>query len=140
MQTTRNRHIATVALAVFAALLTIQCMPHHHHEGMLCAVVERCAKDGNSNDGHTGHGDDGTSCVEEDKFLPAISDTRQTCNAVYKHAAYNTGGVAGMACIIAGTEAVDARASAYAAILNLPRRPGCRHGLRAPPFTPYPKS
>ena len=30
-------------------------LPHHHHGSEVCMVVERCWKDGNVNDHHTGH-------------------------------------------------------------------------------------
>lgn len=36
-------------------LLTVPVLPHHHHQGAECAVVERCAHDNAYNDKHTDH-------------------------------------------------------------------------------------
>ena len=36
-------------------LLTVPVLPHHHHRGAECAVVERCVHDNAYNDKHTDH-------------------------------------------------------------------------------------
>lgn len=42
--------LATMCLIVFSVL------PHHHHDdGSICFVLEKCAMDGCLNDEHTGH-------------------------------------------------------------------------------------
>lgn len=36
-------------------MATLEFLPHHHHGGLPCFVVEWCAHDGEANDEHTGH-------------------------------------------------------------------------------------
>ncbi len=62
------------ALAVLA-LLILPYIPHHHHAGALCTMVEHCDEDGTDNDEHTNHNGDGTSCIEDEGFMASQSGT-----------------------------------------------------------------
>lgn len=47
-------------------------MTHHHHEGRICFVEEKCAEDGRVNDEHTGHQEneqDGCSLHQMQQFI-----------------------------------------------------------------------
>lgn len=57
-------YIALMGVATFLLLATL-LVPHHHHDSALCTAVEHCASDNTDNDRHTGHNDDGTTCVEK---------------------------------------------------------------------------
>lgn len=71
----RNRHIAIMVLSVFV-LLVAPFIPHHHHSGVACAVIERCEQDETYNDEHTNHAGDveKTSCVEDATYLASQSN------------------------------------------------------------------
>lgn len=56
-------------------LLILAVIPHHHHEGMACVVMELCKHDNTINDEHTNHCDTSSnkhtqSCVAEAEFTP----------------------------------------------------------------------
>lgn len=61
-------------------LLIAPYIPHHHHEGVACVVVERCEQDNAYNDEHTGHQEspnqssEKSYCVEDATYLTAKSD------------------------------------------------------------------
>jgi hypothetical protein len=55
--------IATLALFVFAVA------PHHHHQGALCFVMERCEQDGYFNDEHTQHHGDADDINHHDHCI-----------------------------------------------------------------------
>ena len=61
-----------MALAVLT-LLILPYIPHHHHAGALCTMVEHCEEDGTDNDEHTSHNGDGTSCIEDEGFMASPS-------------------------------------------------------------------
>lgn len=71
----RNSHIAIMVLSVL--LLIAPYIPHHHHRGVACAVIERCEQDETYNDEHTDHAGDAedTSCVEDAKYLVSQSSS-----------------------------------------------------------------
>ena len=58
----------TLAVSV---LLAVGLVPHHHHDGVWCAVVEHCQEDGHDNDDHTQHRGDESRCIEEVEYLAA---------------------------------------------------------------------
>jgi hypothetical protein len=58
-----------VALATIMLLLLPFTPPHHHHNGVVCNVVEHCNKDNATNDIHTHHHGDTSSCVEESEYI-----------------------------------------------------------------------
>lgn len=66
---------ANIALVVISVLMVLIApfIPHHHHEGMACAIMERCLNDNTYNDEHTQHnessGDSATLCVENAQYL-----------------------------------------------------------------------
>ena len=64
----RNLGIAMIVMAV-AVLLMFVYVPHHHHSGAFCAVVEHCDVDHSDNDLHTTHHGDNTTCVESMKYI-----------------------------------------------------------------------
>ena len=64
----RRAYILFVALSAFM-LMILPLVPHHHHEMVLCTIVEHCEADDADNDAHTAHNDDGSSCVEKNEFF-----------------------------------------------------------------------
>jgi hypothetical protein len=60
--------ISFMALATFM-LVMLAVVPHHHHQGLWCNIVEQCALDHDDNDRHTHHHDDNTSCVEHLNYV-----------------------------------------------------------------------
>lgn len=52
------KRILSIYPFVIAALFTIvfSAIPHHHHEEVLCMVMELCEQDNTYNDDHTDHG------------------------------------------------------------------------------------
>ena len=70
----RRVYILFVALSAFM-LMILPLVPHHHHEMVLCTIVEHCEADDADNDAHTAHNDDGSSCVEKNEFFFTQSTT-----------------------------------------------------------------
>ena len=72
----------SISLISLAALmmLALNIVPHHHHDGAVCVITERCEEDNTINDEHTGHSDrdmdHGKSCVIESDFV--ITQTDET--------------------------------------------------------------
>lgn len=69
----RKISILSIAVSVFV-LLTLAILPHHHHGGLACPVMEFCKQDNAYNDVHTHHhipvGQDGdSSCIIENGFI-----------------------------------------------------------------------
>ncbi len=60
--------LTTVAVL---ALLTAPLLPHHHHMGRACMVEETCEIDHHTNDKHTHHNGDSSSCIEKEAFVVA---------------------------------------------------------------------
>jgi hypothetical protein len=69
--------IATLLIQVFAVL------PHHHHAGVACVIMERCEQDGAINDEHTHHGDatgnHGQSCIAGAEYTAVQSGNETKC-------------------------------------------------------------
>lgn len=65
-------------------LLIAPFIPHHHHEGVACVVVERCEADDTYNDQHTDHHDssDGSesyaSCIEKANYIVSKIQNNKT--------------------------------------------------------------
>lgn len=80
----KNRHIAIMVLSVFV-LLIAPFIPHHHHSGVACAVIERCEQDETYNDEHTDHAGDveKTSCIEDAKYLVSQSGSLGDFNSTH---------------------------------------------------------
>lgn len=61
-------------------MLIAPIIPHHHHDGVACVVMERCAQDNAYNDEHTGHQESSNGlekaalCVENAQYLAAKSE------------------------------------------------------------------
>lgn len=58
----------TMAVSVLA-VIALTAVPHHHHEEVVCMVMERCGQDGSYNDEHTAHSDD-----SREKVCPATAN------------------------------------------------------------------
>ncbi|MDR0697779.1 MAG: hypothetical protein LBG28_00955 [Tannerella sp.] len=70
----KNVSILFIALATVMTLLT-GIIPHHHHKGGACMIMEHCEKDHAANDTHTNSlADNGMqhehSCVAEFDYIP----------------------------------------------------------------------
>ena len=70
----KSTYITFTALTVFM-LLIMPYIPHQHHEGALCMIVEHCEVDDTDNDEHTSHNGDNTLCIEDERILISKSDT-----------------------------------------------------------------
>ena len=81
----RNISILFIA-AAYMMLMAEYSIPHHHHGGMFCMVMERCEEDGNINDEHTGHHEGhherDNSCVAETDYIIPKSYCHAGCNSV----------------------------------------------------------
>lgn len=70
-----RKHNMTFMVISVLILLIAPFIPHHHHEGMACVVMERCEDDNTYNDEHTDHHEfsedsqSNASCVEDAQFL-----------------------------------------------------------------------
>jgi hypothetical protein len=69
-------------------LLVLGIVPHHHHDGAVCMVMERCEKDNSVNDEHTNHHPDegmkqGQSCVADGDFYAFLPDSRIKCSTSF---------------------------------------------------------
>jgi hypothetical protein len=68
-------------------MLVMSVVPHHHHNGAVCTIVEFCEDDNSVNDEHTGHSgndmDHGKSCVIESDFVITQTDNREKCEGSY---------------------------------------------------------
>ncbi len=67
--------IASIFLAMLMVMFTT-CVPHHHHQTMICLVQEICLEDGCCDDEHTHHSDanhdeDESHCVAHEKYCPS---------------------------------------------------------------------
>lgn len=116
----------SLALAVSALLFAV-VLPHHHHAGRACVAVETCLLDYNANDSHTGHDDDGSSCIEKEFFVAAKQRSAQA-NVVILTLALPAEPVA-------APPAVSSRAPSRCALGATYVKMACasRVGLRAPP-------
>ena len=61
--------LVTVMLIATIIVSLMPFVPHHHHDGVWCNVVERCDIDNAENDAHTSHHGDRTLCVEETDLI-----------------------------------------------------------------------
>ena len=68
-------------------MIALPMVPHHHHQGTVCVVMERCQSDGAINDQHTHHQSDENprhqdQCVKTFKAVPAIDPDHSDVNEV----------------------------------------------------------
>lgn len=72
----RTANIAILSLSVLIILI-MPLVPHHHHGGVECMVMERCVSDNTYNDEHTAHHNggskDNSACVRNIHSLKAQS-------------------------------------------------------------------
>lgn len=78
-----KKKVSILFIALAAVMLLVSgIVPHHHHDGVACMIVEHCGKDNSVNDRHTNHpvGDiqHEPSCVAESDYTPYI-DSRTKC-------------------------------------------------------------
>ena len=71
--------LTTVAVM---ALLTAPLLPHHHHMGRACVVVETCQIDHHKNDKHTHHNGDSSTCIEKEAFDVAKSQVLKSLDPI----------------------------------------------------------
>jgi len=68
-------------------LVAVSAIPHHHHDGMFCMIMEHCEKDGNINDEHTHHHDDHQvpdhSCIAKMYYLVTRTNNHVKCNNAF---------------------------------------------------------
>ncbi|MDR0574189.1 MAG: hypothetical protein LBG96_09215 [Tannerella sp.] len=71
--------LSFIALATLT-MLAPTIVPHHHHNGAVCMIMECCEQDNSVNDEHTGHAendmDHGKSCIVESDFIIPQADNR----------------------------------------------------------------
>ena len=69
-------------------MIALPMVPHHHHQGTVCVVMERCQSDGAINDQHTHHHQSDENhrhqdqCVKTFKAVPAIDPDHSDVNEV----------------------------------------------------------
>jgi len=82
----RKFSISFIALSTLMLLL-VAFVPHHHHEGIACVVVERCEQDDAVNDKHTQHNDaadnHGQACIAEAEYTTIQSSNEPRCKVSY---------------------------------------------------------
>lgn len=73
-------------LPIVLMLLLLPIIPHHHHGGEMCVAMEYCHHDHATNDMHTHHHGDSSTCVaESDIFLTSSSSTSAHYKQKAKH-------------------------------------------------------
>lgn len=73
-----------LVLPVVILLLLLPAIPHHHHDGEICTTIEYCNHGHCSNEAHSHHHGDNTTCVAESDFF--ISQHHSTdSNIAVKH-------------------------------------------------------
>ena len=118
-------------------------IPHHHHDGMFCMIMEHCKEDGNINDEHTHHHDDHQapdhSCIVKTHYITP---------KVYNHVNFNVASCNSFThdhvfpllyvvhdCLILNSEFSKIKPEYGEYIRYYNSATASRlHGLRAPPF------
>lgn len=77
--------ITSIAISVFV-LLMFAILPHHHHEGAACIMMEFCEWDNTVNDEHTHHSEvpnegHNESCIFESKYIVSNFNNEIKCKA-----------------------------------------------------------
>ncbi|MDR1666504.1 MAG: hypothetical protein LBS03_02255 [Bacteroidales bacterium] len=86
-----KRKISISAIAFVSLLVQVLvALPHHHHEGVFCMIMEHCERDSAINDEHTQHNDDSEasshekSCITEADYIapeiPKETKCKISCN------------------------------------------------------------
>ncbi len=122
-----------LALATIMLLLLPFTPPHHHHNGSVCNVVEHCNKDNATNDVHTHHHGDASSCVEESEYIaPRVSSQRVMIAPVQLLPLFSL--LPSLFLALLGTLEIEGRRYGR---MRIPHYVSPQHtifGLRAPPF------
>jgi hypothetical protein len=134
--------ISFVALAVVWLLLGM-LVPHHHHNGEVCMVVEQCHEDGAFNDKHTHHGQehedngDDNCCIAKSNYVsPNISKLLKIKNPTTDNGFHPD--LPAMLLLFIGIsvpESVTDKRTDYGEYIPIHLSDGaiCAAGLRAPP-------
>lgn len=83
----RAANIILLSLSVLMILI-MPFVPHHHHNDVECAIMERCISDNTYNDEHTAHPADNSSkdnslCVKNIQSLNVKSGNNHDWSAVH---------------------------------------------------------
>lgn len=83
----RTANIAILSLSVLLILI-MPFFPHHHHEDVECAIMERCLSDNTYNDEHTVHNagsdsSDNPLCIKNLKSIEVRSKITKDFDAVH---------------------------------------------------------
>ena len=75
--------ISFIAVSVIF-LLALIILPHHHHEGLACIVMEVCEQDNKVNDEHTHHSDTpdeehNETCIAETEYIVPLFKGESKC-------------------------------------------------------------
>jgi hypothetical protein len=75
--------ISFIAVSVIF-LLALIILPHHHHEGLACIVMEVCEQDNKVNDEHTHHSDTpdeehNETCIAETEYIAPLFKGESKC-------------------------------------------------------------
>lgn len=136
--------ISFVALSSLVLIL-LALVPHHHHQGLVCVVMEICEQDNQVNDQHTSHGelpDDNAHeqmCIADSEYTAPKADEKK-CNlpSCHNHDFNHFFPIFFLAADIlafdTGTSLSDYKFGEY--ILTYKSAEANQfHGLRAPPFS-----
>jgi len=64
-------------------MVSMPLVPHHHHHGEWCNIIEHCDIDCADNDVHTTHHGDATKCVEETEYVVSKPDVKRSGTELY---------------------------------------------------------
>ncbi len=76
--------IAFISLSSLV-LLALAIVPHHHHKGLACMIMEICDEDNNINDEHTSHNNipfdsnQSETCVADSEYTTPQSNRENQC-------------------------------------------------------------
>jgi len=137
--------ISFIALASFI-LLILAIVPHHHHEGLACIVMEMCEQDNQVNDEHTDHrelpdnSEHNQSCIGESQYIAPQTTNEIKCkvfscqNHDFTHLFPILFLAADFLIYNAGISISDFKYGEYI-LFYKSAEANQFHGLRAPPFT-----
>lgn len=125
--------------------MILAIVPHHHHEGLVCVVMEICEQDNQVNDEHTEHSDlpsdseHEKSCVGESEYTAprAANEIKCKISSCQNHDFTHLFPIFFLAADIlsfdTGTSTSDFKYGEYISFYKSSEASQF-HGLRAPPF------
>ncbi len=83
--TLKKKANITLLIVSVLVLLIAPFIPHHHHEGMACVVIDCCEQDNFYSEEHTEHSteEENSFCTEHAEFLTAKSNSIVDFKNVY---------------------------------------------------------